>query len=110
MPRRPRVHLDGLPLHIVQRGHNRQPCFFCEADYQRYLHWLEEALAQARCELHAYVLMTLHVHLPAAIDHIRLALNQGQPTGDSQFHAAIEATLGRRCEARPRGRPRVTGN
>jgi len=63
MPRRPRVHLDGLPLHIVQRGHNRQPCFFCEADYQRYLHWLEEALAQARCELHAYVLMTNHVHL-----------------------------------------------
>ena len=214
----------------MQRGHNRQPCFFCEADYQRYLHWLEEALAQARCELHAYVLMTNHVHLlvtpqeaqrvpgvlislgrryvqhvnrvyrrtgtlwdsryksslvqsgrhllacqryielnpvragmvadpadypwtsyrhhglgevndrltphpdylglgiepsdrqaayralfdghldRAAIDHIRLALNQGQPTGGSQFHAAIEATLGRRCEARPRGRPRATGN
>ena len=230
MPRRPRVHLDGLPLHIVQRGHNRQPCFFCEADYQRYLHWLEEALAQARCERHAYVLMTNHVHLlvtpqeaqrvpgvlislgrryvqhvnrvyrrtgtlwdsrytsslvqsgrhllacqryielnpvragmvadpadyawssyrhnglgeindrltphpdylelgveprerqaayralfdghldRAALDHIRLALNQGQPTGDSQFHAAIEAALGRRCEARPRGRPRATGN
>jgi len=63
MPRRPRVHLDGLPLPIVKRGHNRQPCFFCEADYQRYLQWLEEALAQARCELHAYVLMTNHVHL-----------------------------------------------
>ena len=28
MPRRPRVHLDGVPLHIVQRGHNREPCFF----------------------------------------------------------------------------------
>jgi hypothetical protein len=28
MPRRPRIHLDGVPLHIVQRGHNRQPCFF----------------------------------------------------------------------------------
>ena len=140
MPRRPRVHLDGLPLHIVQRGHNRQPCFFCEADYQRYLHWLEEALAQARCELHADVLMTNHVHLlvtPQAaqrvpgvlislgrryVQHVnrvyrrtgtlwdRLALNQGQPTGDSQFHAAIEAALGRRCEARPRGRPRATGN
>jgi putative transposase len=33
MPRRPRIHLDGVPLHIVQRGHNRQPCFFANADY-----------------------------------------------------------------------------
>lgn len=32
MPRRPRIHLDGVPLHIVQRGHNREPCFFGEED------------------------------------------------------------------------------
>jgi putative transposase len=63
MPRRPRVHLDGVPLHIVQRGHNREPCFFAEDDYLSYLHWLGEALAEARCQLHAYVLMTNHVHL-----------------------------------------------
>jgi len=37
MPRRSRVHLDGVPLHIVQRGHNREPCFFCEEDYSSYL-------------------------------------------------------------------------
>jgi len=37
MPRRTRVHLDGVPLHIVQRGHNREPCFFCEDDYASYL-------------------------------------------------------------------------
>ena len=63
MPRRPRVHLDGIPLHIVQRGHNREACFFSEEDYHTYLHWLHEALKEARCELHAYVLMTNHVHL-----------------------------------------------
>ena len=63
MPRRPRVHLDGVPLHIVQRGHNREPCFFAEDDYLSYLHWLGEALAEARCGLHAYALMTNHVHL-----------------------------------------------
>ena len=63
MPRRPRVHLDGVPLHIVQRGHNREPCFFCEEDYLSYLHWLGEALGEAQCALHAYVLMTNHVHL-----------------------------------------------
>jgi len=44
MPRRPRVHLDQVPLHIVQRGHNREPCFFAEADYFTYLHWLGESL------------------------------------------------------------------
>ena len=50
-------------MHIVQRGHNREPCFFGEEDYCSYLHWLGEALGEAQCALHAYVLMTNHVHL-----------------------------------------------
>ncbi|MGP1680618.1 MAG: transposase [Burkholderiales bacterium] len=227
MPRRPRVHLDGVPLHIVQRGHNREPCFFAEEDYLSYLHWLGEALGEAECALHAYVLMTNHVHLlltpkkaeavprliislgrryvqyinrsyrrtgtlwdsrykssaveaeayllvcqryielnpvraamiedpahyrwssyranalgqtdarvtshalyrslgrtererqaayralfraqldRAAIDDIRLALNQSQPLGNERFYAKIEQMTGARREARPRGRPRL---
>jgi putative transposase len=63
MPRRPRIQLDNVPLHIVQRGHNREACFFAEEDYQSYLHWLREALAEYECSLHAYALMTTHVHL-----------------------------------------------
>ena len=63
MPRRPRLHLDGVPLHIVQRGHNREPCFFAEEDYLSYRHWLGEALVEGDCALHAYVFMTNHVHL-----------------------------------------------
>ena len=50
-------------MHIVRRGHNREPCFFGEEDYLSYLHWLGEALEEHRCALHAYVLMTNHVHL-----------------------------------------------
>jgi len=227
MPRRCRIHLDGIPLHIVQRGHNRDPCFFAEDDFSSYLHWLGEALRETGCTLHAYVLMTNHVHLlltpkraeavpkliislgrryvqyvnrsyrrtgtlwdsryksslvqaetyllachryielnpvraamvddPAhyrwtsyranglgqpdarltphplyralgrddrerqaayrglfrahldreALDDIRLALNQGQPVGNARFLARIEQITGIRCEARPRGRPRV---
>jgi putative transposase len=227
MPRRPRVHLDGVPLHIVQRGHNREPCFFAEEDYSSYLHWLGEALVDAECKLHAYVLMSNHVHLlltpkkaqavprlvislgrryvqyinrsyrrtgtlwdsryksslvqvetyllacqryielnpvraamvndpvhyrwssyrsnalgkadarvtqhalyeslgrtdkdrqagyralfrshldRAAIDDIRLALNQSQPLGNERFYAKIEKATGVRREARPRGRPRL---
>ncbi|CAK0779828.1 transposase [Gammaproteobacteria bacterium] len=71
MPRRPRVHLDAVPLHIVQRGHNREPCFFGEEDYHTYLHWLSEALKMARCALHAYALMTNHVHLLVTPEHAK---------------------------------------
>ena len=230
MPRRSRVHLDGVPLHIVQRGHNREPCFFAEVDYGSYLHWLSEALGENECVLHAYVLMTNHVHLlltpkkadavpklmislgrryvqyinrsyrrtgtlwdsryksslvqaetyllacqryielnpvraamvedpahyrwtsyranalgqpdarltphavfralgrsdkerqaayralfrahldSAAIDDIRLALNQSQPLGNARFYAKIEAMTGVRREAKARGRPRVDAN
>ena len=63
MPRRTRIHLPNVPLHIVQRGHNRDACFFGEDDYVSYRHWLGEALAQTGCTLQAYVLMTNHVHL-----------------------------------------------
>jgi putative transposase len=62
MPRRPRIQLDRVPLHLVRRGHNLEQCFFAEEDYLSYLHWLGEALPEAACELHAYVLMTNHVH------------------------------------------------
>ncbi len=227
MPRRPRIHLNDVPLHIVQRGHNREPCFFAEEDYHAYLHWLGEALKKERCALHAYALMTNHVHLlltprqaenvprliialgrryvqyinqtyrrtgtlwdsrykssliqaetyllacqryielnpvraamvdapahyrwtsyranglgqpgailtphplylalgedvkarqggyralfrsqldKAAVDDIRLALNQNQPLGNERFYARIEKLTGQRREARPRGRPRT---
>ncbi len=54
MPRRPRILLPDYPLHIVQRGINREPCFFAEEDYRCYLHWLEEAARDCRCAIHAY--------------------------------------------------------
>jgi putative transposase len=63
MPRRPRVLLSEYPLHIVQRGINREPCFFTEEDYHCYLHWLEESARACGCAIHAYELMTNHVHL-----------------------------------------------
>jgi putative transposase len=47
MPGRARIHLNGVPPHIVQRGHNREPCFFAEEDYFTYKHCLAEALAEA---------------------------------------------------------------
>ena len=63
MPRRARLTLSGIPWHIIQRGNNRSVCFHAEADYQFYLHTLHEFADKFGCAVHAYVLMTNHVHL-----------------------------------------------
>ena len=63
MPHRARLNLTGQPLHIVQRGNNRAACFFADQDYLFYLHWLAIYAKQYGCAVHAFVLMTNHVHL-----------------------------------------------
>ncbi|MBX3758593.1 transposase [Burkholderia cepacia] len=63
MVRLPRLDLPSIPQHIVQRGNNRLPCFLDDADRQRYLHLLRDALLHTGSLLHAYVLMDNHVHL-----------------------------------------------
>ena len=63
MPRRARLSLPGIPWHIIQRGNNRSVCFHAEEDYQFYLHYLKEFAEKFGCAVHAYVLMTNHVHL-----------------------------------------------
>src|SRR5690606_25890955 len=63
MPRKQRMYLPGVPAHVVQRGNNRDACFFQDEDYQFYLAVLADALRRYRVHLHAYVLMTNHVHL-----------------------------------------------
>ena len=63
MPRKPRFYIPDVPVHIVQRGNCRQAVFFCHADYACYLEWLAEGAARHGCQIHAFVLMTNHVHL-----------------------------------------------
>ena len=63
MPRRPRLKLAGVPLHIIQRGNNRAACFFATDDYPCYLDHLQHLCQAEGVALHAYVLMTNHVHL-----------------------------------------------
>jgi putative transposase len=63
MPRRPRLCLAGMPFHVTQRGHNRAPCFFADRDYHCYLRELTLQARHHDVAIHAYVLMTNHVHL-----------------------------------------------
>lgn len=63
MPRRARLSLPGIPWHIIQRGNNRSACFYTDEDYLYYLDTLREQADKYKCLIHAYVLMTNHVHL-----------------------------------------------
>ena len=63
MARLPRFVLLGQPQHVIQRGNNREPIFYDEDDYRFYLEKLGAACEKHGCDLHAYVLMTNHVHL-----------------------------------------------
>ena len=63
MARLLRVHLAGVPEHIIQRGNNRQLCFGCDEDFAAYTHWLKQYADKFQVHIHAWVFMTNHVHL-----------------------------------------------
>ena len=63
MARQPRFVMPGYPQHIIQRGNNRGTTFIEIEDYHHYKGKLQQACERFRCKLHAYVLMTNHVHL-----------------------------------------------
>ena len=63
MPRPTRLNIPGVPQHVTQRGNNRQACFYTDEDYRLYLDLLNATCRTHDCSLHAYVLMTNHVHL-----------------------------------------------
>ena len=63
MGTRPRLTMAGVPVHLVQRGVNRQACFFRDEDRVFYIAQLAKLTRDCGCALHAYALMTNHVHL-----------------------------------------------
>jgi len=71
MARHPRLIFPDVAVHIVQRGNNRNACFRADGDYLVYLAHLRHLARKQQCEVHAYCLMTNHVHLlltPSATD------------------------------------------
>jgi putative transposase len=63
MARLGRYFLPDQALHVIQRGNNREAIFFTDDDFSAYRDWLAAAAADHGCTIHAYVLMTNHVHL-----------------------------------------------
>ena len=82
MPRQRRYRIRGIPQHVISRGNDRKPCFFASSDFRSYLSLLCEAAGKHRCEIHAYVLMTNHLHLlvtprvPDGIPRLMQTVNQ----------------------------------
>jgi hypothetical protein len=126
MARLPRFDLPGVAQHIVQRGNNRLPCFLDDHDRHRYLALLGEALRDTGCRLHAYVLMSHHVHLLATplergaaaytaivrevineadTEAIRAFLQQQRAPGSDLFQQMVERRTRRFAGVRPIGRP-----
>ena len=71
MARRPRLFVPGIPQHVISRGVDKQAVFFGPGDYREYLDSLRAAATKHDCAIHAYVLMTNHVHLLVTPGHER---------------------------------------
>jgi putative transposase len=86
MSRAPRPQIAGLTFHVVQRGNHRERIFFQEDDYHYYLHRLALVAIRYETRIHAYVLMTNHVHLLATA---------GQPDGVSRTMQDVAGSYSR---------------
>lgn len=65
MARRLRYFPDNIPVHVIQRGNNRQNCFISDQDKKALAHWLHEGVERYGVAIHAWVFMTNHLHLLA---------------------------------------------
>ena len=83
--------VPDVPVHIVHRGHDRADCFFEEADYRVYLDYLRGYAPQFGCGVHAYCLMTNHVHL---------LLTPREPTSCAQLMKHVAQRYSKRLNAR----------
>lgn len=63
MARPPRLYFPGISRHVIQRGNNRCDIFRTQTDYEMFLYMLYAESRQHELDIHAYVLMTNHLHL-----------------------------------------------
>jgi REP-associated tyrosine transposase len=77
MPRKRRVLIPGLSLHVIHRGNNRAPTFQDDSDFEWFLAILRRMVTRHQVGLHAYALMANHYHLlitPTDVDALPHAM------------------------------------
>ena len=129
MARKPRAHLPGVPQPVVQRGNNREACFFAETDCRYYLDCLSDAAKKYGCRREDPCITEhpLYQHLGASpaqrqhayrelfrdrmsndvLNEIREALNHETTLGSSYFKENIEQVINRRVQPARPSRPRI---
>ena len=93
--RLPRYAAPGMPQHIIQRGNNRSVLFATDSDRRFFLDLLRQACERYGCQLHAYVLMTNHVHLlmtPASASSIAKVMQSVGRRYVRRFNDAYQRT------------------
>ncbi|ETI62080.1 transposase [Marinomonas profundimaris] len=75
MARRPRLYLPDCPLHITQRGNNRDACFRDDSDYKTYLYLMREAVALYVVLIYAAISMPLNTLNYAALIYPKMNLS-----------------------------------
>ena len=84
MARLPRLYLPAYAQYSIEPGNNREACFYGEEDYKTYVTFLRESCEKHDVALHAFVLMTDHVHLLAtpknekSVSHMMQTLFKGE--------------------------------
>jgi hypothetical protein len=108
MARQPRIDLAGIPQHEIQRGNNRETCFFEDDDRHHYLEWLRKAAAQygGLAQFLAYQDLFRNAMDNNDLETIRRHVNQGKVLGSETVRNRVEAVASRRVRLAGPGRPR----
>jgi len=73
MPRKPRIHFPGAVYHVILRGNSRQDIFFDAGDRTRLFLLLQESTERFAYRVHAFCLMTTHIHLAIQVGTVPLS-------------------------------------
>lgn len=73
MARKPRIHAPGATYHVILRGNARQDIFRDDNDRYRFYEILQKACERYQCRVHAFCLMTNHVHLEIQVGDFPLS-------------------------------------
>jgi REP element-mobilizing transposase RayT len=73
MPRKPRLHYLGAVYHVILRGNSGQEIFFDAGDRTRFFLLLQESVERFGLRIHAFCLMTTHLHLAIQVGDIPLS-------------------------------------
>lgn len=106
MTRLPQYDVPDVPHHVIQRGTDRCPIFRDARDFRFFLNCVWDASDRHRCDVHAYVLMTNHVHLLMTA-HCERGLSRLMQSVGSRYVPYFNARHGR-TGTLWQGRPRFT--